>query len=238
VIYAASLVGLAAMLILNYSGHSQIYFGLVTVFFAPVISYRLFEDLEDSRASGENRGRLLAVLTVVFCAVLAATMISLAGSYKANIHEAMVHADPEKTYNKYKSISNEEYEAMKWIRNNTPEDSLLATDRYYSVPLKKYSYQNRWDNRFFLYAVYAQRFCYIAGSGYNLGPNDWTIRRDMINTNSKLYDPEYEDRGDLADELGVDYVVVSKRFTDVPSLEDDDYLLCYTNEDVDIYEVD
>lgn len=237
VIYAASLVGLAAMLILNYSGHSQIYFGLVTVFFAPLISYRLFEDLEESREAGENSGRLLAFLRVTFCAVLAATMISLAGSYAANLHEARVHADPEKTYNKYKSITNEEYEAMKWLRDNTAEDSLLATDRYYSVPLDKYSYQNRWDNRFFLYAVYSQRFCYIAGSGYNLGPNDWTIRRDMIETNSRLYDPDNEDRGELAEELGVDYVVVSRRFTDVPSLESDDYRLCYSNDDVDIYEV-
>ena len=59
----------------------------------------------------------------------------------------------------------------------------------------------------------------------------------MIETNSHLYDPDNADRGELAQELGVDYVVVSKRFTDLPSLDNDDYDLCFTNDDVDVYEV-
>lgn len=244
VIYAASLVGLVAMFILNYSGHSQIYFGLVTVFFAPLISYWLIEDLEAehvqnaSASSGRRKGSFtLYALRGICCLLLIATTVSLCTSYGANIREAVKHSDPARTYNKYKSISNDEYEAMVWLRDNTPTDSLLATDRYYSVPLDKYSYDNRWDNRFFLYAVYSQRFCYIAGSGYNLGANEWPIRQKMIETNSQLYDPDNEDRGELAQELGVDYVVVSKRFTDIPSLEGDDYDLCFSNDDVDIYQV-
>lgn len=236
-IYAASLVGLILMFILNYSGHSQIYFGLVTVFFAPIISYWLFEDMEEKRASGKSRGIALGALKTVTCILLIATTVSLGMNYQANIREAKNHADPARTYNKYKSISNDEYEAMVWLRDNTPKDSLLATDRYYSVALDKYSYENRWANRFFLYVVYSQRFCYIAGSGYNLGANEWPIRQEMLETNSKLYDPENEERGELAQELGVDYVVVSKRFTDIPSLEGDDYELCFTNDDVDIYEI-
>lgn len=248
VIYAASLVGLIAMFILNYSGHSQIYFGLVTVFFAPIISYWFFEDLEakldaareEDASQGvrkHGRGFTLAVLRGICCLLLVATTASLCASYKANFKAAVNHADPARTYNLYKSISNDEYEAMVWIRDNTPVDSLLATDRYYSVPLEKYSYENRWDNRFFLYAVYSQRFCYIAGSGYNLGAGEWPIRQEMIETNSRLYDPGNEDRGELAQELGVDYVVVSKRFTDIPSLESDDYEICFSNDDVDIYQI-
>ena len=237
VIYAASLVGLVAMFILNYSGHSQIYFGLVMVFFAPLISYWLFEDLEEKHAEGRSRGILSGGLKGLTCVLLIATTVSLGMNYYANIGEAVKHADPGRSYNKYKSISNDEYAAMIWLRDNTPEDSLLATDRYYSVPLEEYSYENRWSNRFFLYAVYSQRFCYIAGSGYNLGAKEWPIRQEMLETNSKLYDPENEDRGELANELGVDYVVVSKRFTELPSLESDDYELCFTNGDVDIYEV-
>lgn len=237
VIYAASIVGLVAMLVLNYSGHSQIYFGLITVFFAPVISYWLIEDLEEKYQAGKSKGIILRSLYVVFFVILAVTTVSLAGSYRDNIAEAKEHADPAKTYNMYKSISNDEYEAMIWIRDNTPEDSLLATDRYYSVPLDEYTYENRWSNRFFLYAVYSQRFCYIAGSGYNLGADEWPIRQQMIETNYELYDPANEDRGELAEELGVDYVVVSKRFTALPSLESDDYDLCYSNDDVDIYKV-
>lgn len=237
VIYADALVGLVAMFVLNYSGHSQIYFGLITAFFAPLISFWFFEDME---VKAELRGSQSAGIKALYaiCAVtLVLTTVSLGMNYAANFKAAADHADPDKTYNKYKSISNEEYDAMVWIRDNTPEDSLLATDRYYSVPLKKYSYENRWDNRFFLYAVYSERFCYIAGSGYNLGANEWTVRRDMLQENSKLYDSNFEGRGNLARNLGIDYVVVSKRFTHIDNLESDDYKLCFTNEDVDIYEI-
>ena len=49
----------------------------------------------------------------------------------------------------------------------------------------------------------------------------------MIENSEQLYDPANEDRGDLARELGVDYVVVSKRFTDVGDLSNKDYEKCY-----------
>ena len=126
---------------------------------------------------------------------------------------------------------------MIWIDANTEEDALLATDRYYSVSLDKYSVANRWDNRFFLYPVYANRFCYIAGSGYNLPAKEWHVRKEMIETNLELYDPDNEDRGDLARELDVDYIVVSKRFTDAGDLSNEDYSRCFSNDDVEIYKV-
>ena len=55
--------------------------------------------------------------------------------------------------------------------------------------------------------------------------------------NRQLYDPENEGRGDLARELDVDYVVVSKRFADTGDLSNEDYKLVFTNEEMDIYEV-
>ena len=59
----------------------------------------------------------------------------------------------------------------------------------------------------------------------------------MIRTNKELYDPENEDRGDLARSLDVDYVVVSKRYDDAANLENKDYELCFSNEGMDIYEI-
>ena len=59
----------------------------------------------------------------------------------------------------------------------------------------------------------------------------------MIETNEQLYDPANEERGDLARDLGVDYVVVSKRFNDRGSLTNEDYIPCYSNDDIDIYEI-
>jgi hypothetical protein len=180
---------------------------------------------------------MLKVTVSIVGVTLVFTTISLGAYYCRHIADAVSRADPDIKYSKYLSISRDEYEAMDWISENTEEDALLATDRYYSVSPKKYAVDNRWDNRFFLYAVYSNRFTYISGSGYNLPAADWTVRKEMIEKNNELYDAANEDRGDLARELDVDYVVVSKRFTDAGDLTNEDYELCYTNDDVDVYKI-
>ena len=66
---------------------------------------------------------------------------------------------------------------------------------------------------------------------------DWTVRKEMIETNEKLYDEDNPDRGKLARELGVDYVVVSKRFSGDINLKSEDYEPCFSNDDIDIYKI-
>ena len=237
-VYAEFIVGYVAMFLLNYSGHSQVYFGLVSAFLAPIVAFWLIEDLEAKAPSSRLARYSLRVTVCLSAVILAVTSYTLLQYYDIHIKEAKRNADPEISYDQYLSISREEYEAMQWIDDNTEEDALLATDRYYSVAPDKYSYKDRWANRFFLYVVYSNRFSYISGSGYNLPRADWPVRQEMIETNDLLYDEDYEERGDLARELDVDYVVVSKRFTDVDDLSNDDYDLCFSNDDVDIYKID
>ena len=233
-IYAACAVGLIAMFFLNYSGHSQVYFGLVTIALVPIVSFWLIEDLsQETRAS-----RFVFRLSVISMSVaLVFTAASLAVYFSRHAELAVQSADPSVRHTGYMSVTNDEYEAMEWIDKNTEYDSLLATDRYYSVNPKKYSYENRWDNRFFLYAVYSNRFTYISGSGYSLPEADWPIRKEMIETNNKLYDEAFDERGNLARQLDIDYVVVSKRYTDVNDLSNEDYELCFSNDDVTIYKI-
>jgi hypothetical protein len=231
------MVGFILMMIMNYSGHSQIYFGLVTVFIAPMIALWFIEDLEDKQGSSALAKHTLRITLSIMAVMLVATTVSLGAFLKENVRLDIRATNLHRTPDKYTSISNQEYVAMQWLKEETPESSLLATDRYYSVSLKKYVIDNRWDNRFFLYGTYSNRFCYIAGSGYNLGTSEWPIRLEMIKKNRELYDPGNEARGDTARELGIDYVVLSKRFTDVPSLQGSGYDLCYKNSDIEIYEV-
>lgn len=236
-VYAACLVGFILMMIMNYSGHSQVYFGLVTVFLAPLVALWFIEDLEKERDRSGLAKHTLRITVSVMAVTLALTSVSFAYYLADSVGDDIRASDPHRQPDKYMSISNEEYDAMVWLLENTDEDSLLATDRYYSVPLEEYHVDNRWDNRFFLYAVYSNRFTYISGSGYNIPDRDYEVRREMIHTNSELYDPDNEDRGDLARELGVDYVVVSKRFTEVDDLTNKDYEKCYSNDEVDIYKI-
>ena len=231
-IYAVFLVGVLSMMLLSYSGHSQIYFGLPSLILAPVISFWLIEDLEK-----EALTNLKKTVVTIMGVTLVFTTVCLGAYYCRKISEAAEFTDSSKTANKYMSMSNAEYRAALWIKNNTEENALLANDRYFSVNPDKYSYDNRWDNRFFLYEVYSNRFSYISGSGFDLSAEDIPLRKEMIENNKMLYDVYNEDRGTIARELGVDYVIVSGRFTGKPNLSNTDYDLCFSNEDVDIYKI-
>lgn len=236
-VYASVLVGLIAMFLLNYSGHSQIYFGFISVFFAPIISYWFIEDLEAIKQKNTGHSILLKSMYIVIAASLVFTTIGFIKASLNAIDQARLAANPNLRYDEYLSISNAEYDAMTWIKENTDKDALLATDRYYSVPLDQYSYKNRWDNRFFLYSDYANRFCYISGSGYNFPADGWKIRKQMLDTNARLYDLNNEYRGQEAKNLGINYVVVSLRYNNVGDLSCAHFIKCYSNEDVIIYEV-
>lgn len=236
-VYAAFLVGLIAMFIFNYSGHSQVYFGLVSAYFAPIISYWFFEDMKDGSATSRSCRIWYKVTAVIFSICLIFTTISLGSYFHSRVLDARSHTNEHRVCSTYLSISNDEYDAMEWLKDNTEKSALIAADRYYSVDPEIYSYKNRWDNRFFLYAAYSNRFYYISGSGYNMKATDWPVRVKMLKTNDKLFDEDNENRGKLARKLGVDYVVVSKRFSDFDDLENRDYSKCYSNDEIDIYEI-
>lgn len=236
-VYAACLVGFILLMVLNYSGHSQVYFGLVTVFLAPAVAFWFIEDLEEKRDSSALAKHMLRITVSIMAISLVATTYSLSENIRRNAAECELAADPHRESNMYMNVSREEYEGLLWLNENTENDALIANDRYFSVAPDEYNVDDRWDNRFFLYEAYSNRFSYMSGSGYSISDYNYELRRDMINTSKKLYDPSNEERGDLARELGVDYVVVSKRFTDVGDLSNEDYEQCFDNEDMTIYRV-
>jgi hypothetical protein len=138
---------------------------------------------------------------------------------------------------KYTNVTTLEYEGLLWLRDNTPEDSLIASDRYYSVPEHLYKVTSRGSNKHFAYAIFSQRRQYLEGSGYSLDTSQVGIREEMLAKNKALYDPGNDARGENARALGVDYVVISKRFNEVGDISNADYELCFSNDEMDIYKV-
>ena len=234
-VYASAFVGFVAMMLLRYSGHSQVYFGVATLIFAPLIVFWFFEDKEE--ITSKFISALLVLSKIWFFAVLILTTATLAMCYRDTLPAVMKHADPSSTYDKYKTLSAEEYEATKWIKQNTPEDALFATQMYKSMGGDDYSIVNRWHHCHFMYAAYAIRNFYLEGSGYTFTDVEAEERREMIKNTDKLYDPESETRGDDARELGVDYVMVTQKIYPTPDLSSADYEKVFSNKDVDIYKV-
>lgn len=233
--YAAFLAGLILMLMLKYNGRSQIYFGVVSFAVAPLITAWYFEDTRNSEnrfARGIRRltGVYFIICTAAFGFIVLADDISSAD-------RAVRFAKGEVSLSEYELVTEDEYEGLMWIKANTPNDSLLAVDRYNSAPPDKYDYTSRWDNCFFTYAVYADRRCYFEGAGFNMKEEESELRKEYIETNNRLYNPDNPGRGQLADELGVDYVVVSKRTNDCGRLDGSGYTEVFDNKDMTVYEV-
>ena len=236
-VYAECIVGIVAMFVLSYSGHSQTYFGLITIALAPIVSFWFIEDLEKLSDSSKTAKIVLRTTLFIMAATIIITTSMLAMYYNRRAGLAATNTDPDKPHDKYCSVSHGEYEAMMWLRNNTAEDALISTDRYYSTPLDNYSCTNKWDNRFFLYEVFSNRFSYFSASGYILHKEDKAEILKRIEQDGVLYDENNPARGRLARDIGIDYLIVSKRFSGNKALANEDYELCFSNEDADIYKI-
>ena len=232
VIYAACMVGIAAMLILNFSGHSQVYFGFAALAVVPLISFWFLEDMSD------NKSGLMKAIRCLFGLSMAITALTgFLYMYNGILTARDTYLLRNENTSTYRNISTKEYEGMEWLRTNTDEDALIACDRYNSVPIEEYDVSNRGHNTHFAYAVYSNRRQYMEGAGFSLEDKDIPLRLEMVKNNRKLYDPGNSDRGRLAKELGIDYLVVSKRFYPAADLSNEEYEQCFSNEEIDIYRI-
>ena len=231
-VYACCMVGFLGMMLLDFNGHSQVYFGFTASVLVPMIAFWFFEDMQGNNSVGV---RLVRVVFAICICTFACT--SLLYMYRGAESARDFYLSRNEDKSTYRNVTTAEYEGLVWIRDNTDEDSLIASDRYNSVPLEEYDYTARGSNTHFAYAVYSQRRQYIEGAGFSVSGRGTQRRGTMVMKNRQLYDPENEGRGDLARELDVDYVVVSKRFADTGDLSNEDYKLVFTNEEMDIYEV-
>lgn len=231
-VYAIAIVGYLALMLLDYSGHSQVYFGFVSAYLAPIISIWLFEDLEHSKNVWKS------VMMTVFVVMMLVSSYLFFGYIKSEIYETIYTYENKDSeiHSKYRDITNDEYRGLMWLKNNTPLDSLIVSDRYNSVPIYMYDYAVKHHNTYFMYAAYSNRFQYIEGSGFSFAESENGIRKKMVEINNSLYDIKNIHRSETAKKIGADYLVVSKRFNNPGNLESNGCKLRYSNGQMDIYE--
>ena len=231
-VYASCLVGFIGLMLLNFSGHSQVYFGFVTSALVPVIAFWFFEDMSNRKSA------ILKLIKIIFYVSLVLTTATMMLYTLRSSHDAYNRLlSKDENNSKYRNVTTQEYEGLIWIRDHTEKDALIASDRYYSAPLEEYDYANRDDNVHFAYAIYSRRRQYMEGAGFSLDTSGFEMRREMVEINNMMFDPDNTSRGDLARSLGVDYIIVSKRFNPVSDLSNDDYTVCFSNDEMVIYSV-
>ena len=232
-VYASCLVGFLALMVLNFSGHSQVYFGFASCVLVPAIAFWFFEDVKDKKTIPVILVKAVFFVSLCFFACTMALYATRTAASSVRLYNSKgIHLET------YRNLSASEYEGLIWLRDNTDKDALCASDRFNSVSMKEYDYTRRNNNTHFAYAIYSQRRQYLEGSGFSLFADQNELRREMLEKNMQMFDKDNNDRGEFARSLGVDYVIVSKRFNNFGDLSNADYTICFSNEDMDIYKIE
>ena len=233
-IYAAWMAGFLGVMILDFSGHSQVYFGFASCMLTPLISFWFLEDISDNKSIGAKGIRVAFAICMLIFSISSFMYVTACATESIDYY---LNKDSE-NHEKYRSVSTAEYEGLLWLKNNTDKEDLIASDRFNSVAMDKYLVTKRNNNTHFAYAIYSQRRQYLEGSGFSFErESDIETRKEMLRNLLRLYDVNNKGRGDEARKLRVTYLVVSKRFNKLDSLENEDYKLCFTNKHMDIYKI-
>ena len=188
-----------------------------SVFFQPGYSNALFMEaavpfgvfgvyyvLKDSWNGESIKKAAKIVLVCIAAGVLAVGVISTA---RLVVQDWKQKIENQYNVSLYDGISVFEYEGMKWLYENTPEDAIVASDRYYFVPGEDPYYA-----RYFYYTAFSERTNYLEGYYYiNTYEDDYQqIIDDRLTLLKRVY---YEGDPDALAELadqGVDYLVSSQ----------------------------
>lgn len=138
-----------------------------------------------------------------------------------------------------------ELEAMEWIRDHTPKDSVLAVDRQ---SLRIGGVTSEDDCRFFYYSAFSERSVYLEGFSYS--DADRGLIEERLAVNNRIYQAVGSDFREAVREAGVNYIVVTKRLAeaaggsegagfaqDGTTAGEGAVKPVFSNEDVEIYEV-
>ncbi|SCZ79767.1 hypothetical protein [Pseudobutyrivibrio xylanivorans] len=127
-------------------------------------------------------------------------------------------------------VSAETMEAYDWIKENTPEDSVIAVDRL--------SEKQKDDYRsiFFYASAFAERQCYIEGYDYSDVAEDQVEAK--LSMNEKFYSEDVLAVDAAFEVTGVDYLVVTKQEHPDYQVTSQNLKLVFNNSEVMIYKYD
>ncbi|SFH94690.1 hypothetical protein SAMN04487830_1146 [Pseudobutyrivibrio sp. OR37] len=122
-------------------------------------------------------------------------------------------------------VSDGMMDAYIWLRDNTPEDSVVAVDRF--------SEETDYRSIFFYCSAFSERQCYLEGYDYS----DVTEKQieAMMSINNKFFSDNVAEAETAMDMSGVDYLVVTNMQHPNYKAKSQKLSLVFTNEEVDIY---
>ncbi len=209
------LMGLIGSLMFTVPGNSQIYFVVANtgIIFYCAMKYVL-----------DNPKGIVTYLTYFFFGVGTLFLaVDIAYFCYDDIRQnAVYHSEAGKRPD---LVSKDTMDAYLWLRDNTPEDSLVAVDRI--------SEETDYRDIFFYCSAFSERQCYLEGYDYS-DISEKQIEA-MMSMNEKFYSPNSAEARPAMDMVGVDYLMVTTIGHHDYRLSTEKLKLVYRNDEVFIY---
>ena len=217
-------IGLAAFWYVSHVGFSQAYFLFAAVLFIVGVGSSLLNN-----AMGKKAGVLLAAIVVANTSVWGYFYTMSLIDMQHNDAEHFRVNEPEHNSGNVQDLTRNEILGLVWLRDNTDNKSTVATDRI-DLWSPEYPTSDK-DCRCFYYSAFSERQIYIEGYSYSDISAD-AVEERLIN-NKRIYSADWKTARETAEESGVDYVIVTKRFNDTrPEFGKP----VYSNQGIAIYE--
>lgn len=213
--------------------------GMSNLFFMegviPLSVFALFlVALDFCAAPSAKRAGRIAVSCVVALALawsVCGTLASPAGSLKTSAAWIGARAGNGVAAPPYDSITPGEYEGMLWLKENTPNDAVFASDRQYFTDVGDLN-----NARYYYYTAFSERQCYL--EGFNYVSTREADFEEIIDKRVTLLQEVYENDGQAVKRLageGVSYLTVSSLLHPDFVLDENLGEIVFRNEAITIY---
>ena len=218
--------------LLYFPGNSQLYFLMISIPFIELLAV----DYIWSNYSSLNKGFKIFVLITFILGSFTTVFIGLhqGGNGVLKINDVLTKNEME-TQPSWNSITKYEYEGMLWLKENTEEEDVIASDRYHlTSPSSEWSTEG---SKYFYYSAFSQRQFFLEGWEYGYQDQDGEknpVIGQKIEICKKLYSNN-TNKVEIMNKNEINYLVVS-RFSH-PDLEirDKNLDLVFHNRDIKIY---
>lgn len=217
-------IGAVGFICVNQSGYSQVYFLFVAI---PSLVHLVLLHTDSLPKGIKWRSVCCIVLVSLFglnMFVADAKVHGKAGIYYRELFGYETTSTPTLA-----NITSGEVEGLLWLRDNTPGDAIVLTDRRSLYPSDDYLS----DCRFFGYSAISERQMFIEGFSYS------SISQDKVKKRIDITNEIYASSGTAAEQLlrenAIDYVIVTKRMGTQFRPESELIQLCFENDHMQIY---
>ena len=234
-----AICGLIAFFLLGIQGASQVYFFITACIFSDLIGIQYLAD-NYQKMHIWKKGIVWAMVFVGLCTGLSY------GAYqtKMGVTKAVQSYRRENAglMPAYDYVTEDEINAMNWLRENSPEDAVVAYNRQVKSPDyidgTEQPLPNQYTARFYSYTAYSERQAFLGGWSYMARtPEMQKMLRERYLVNRALFSPFCSNRRELMEANGISYLVASEYIGSGTELDDHDLMTVYRNRDMVIYKL-